>query len=268
MTIAWRTPVASRIMPDARRVSGVLADEGVDRRLLALDGSRADALRHDVEHHDLRAEALREVAADPHRQLGVRPATDRHEDRSHLAEAALLDDGDVARRLAHDRVDGGREDRPRQHPLAGEDHLGGLRLGPRGLRRRRRTAPAEDDQVAALLPDRLDHPIGCMAADADQRPQLDPLLVAEIEHALEKPARGPRLGCALREADPLGHLDDAEGGDLGRPAVGHAGTDADEVARRPRVRERQEDAIRGPAPGRRHQLPAPSARADRHRATR
>ena len=56
-------------------------------------------------------EALRQVAADPHRQLGVRPSANRHEDRLDLVQAALLDDGDVARRLAHDRVDGRREDR-------------------------------------------------------------------------------------------------------------------------------------------------------------
>ena len=43
----------------------------------------------------------------------------------------------------------GREDRSRAGPLAGQRHLGGLRLGTRGLRRRRRTAPAEDDEVAS-----------------------------------------------------------------------------------------------------------------------
>ena len=107
-----------------------------------------------------------------------------------------------------------------------------------------------------------------MAADADQGPQLDSLLVAEVEHALEQAPRRPRLRRALGEADPLRHLDDAERGDLGRPAVGHARADADEVARRPRVRERQEDAVRGLAPRGRHQPSTASARAAVQRATR
>ena len=214
-------------LPDARRLadqargasrSGVLADERVHGGLLALDRPLADPLRHDVEHDDLRAEALRQVAADPHRQLGVGAASDRDEDRLHLVEPALLDDGDVARRLAHDRVDRRREDRARPRPLTGHRHLGRLGLGPGRLRRGRRSAPAEDDEVRALLPDRLDDAIGCMTADADQRPQLDTLLVADVEHALEQPPRGPGLGGALGQAHALRHLDDSERGDLGAAA--------------------------------------------------
>ena len=132
--------------------AGVLTDEGVDRGLLALDGPRADALRHDVQHHDLRPEALGEVAADAHGELGVGPAADRHEDRAHMVDAALLDDREVARRLADHRIDRRAEHRPRPGVLAGERHLGGLRLGPRGLRRRRRAAPAEDDEVRSPPP--------------------------------------------------------------------------------------------------------------------
>ena len=45
------------------------------------------------------------------RELGVGAAADRHEDPPDLLGAALLDDGDVARRLADDLVDGRREDR-------------------------------------------------------------------------------------------------------------------------------------------------------------
>ena len=86
-----------------------------------------------------------------------------------------------------------------------------------------------------------------MATDAHQGPELDPLLVAEVEDALEQPSRRPRLRGSLGEADAFRHLDDAERGDLGAAAVGDPGADADEVARRPRVRERQEDPIRRPA---------------------
>ncbi len=103
-----RLPHAGRLADHPGRAPrpGVLLHEGVDRLLLALDGALADALGHDVQHHHPRTEALGEVAADPHGQLGVRPAAHRHQDRPDLVQAALLDDGDVARRLAHDRVDG------------------------------------------------------------------------------------------------------------------------------------------------------------------
>ena len=83
-----------------------------------------------------------------------------------------------------------------------------------------------------------------MPADADHRSQLNPLLVAEVEDALEEPPGRPSVGRALGQADALGHLDDAERRDLGRPPVGHSRADADEVTRRPRVRERQQDAVR------------------------
>ena len=116
-----------------------------------------------------------------------------------MIEPALLDDGEVARRLADHGIDGRAEDRPRAGVLAGQRHLGCLRLGTRGLRRRRRSAPAEDDEVRALLADRLDHAVGSMAADAHHRPQLDALLVADVEHALEEAPRGSRLGGALAQ---------------------------------------------------------------------
>src|SRR3546814_3980180 len=47
----------------------------------------------------------------------------------------------------------------------------------------------------------------------------------------------------------FGHLDDAEGRDLRRSAVGDARADPDEVAGGPRVRERQQDAVGRLAPG-------------------
>ncbi len=216
--IACRTDDASRMSPVARRRARVLADEGIHRRLLALDRPRADALGDDVQHHHLRPEPLRQVAADAHRQLGVRAAAHRDEDRGDVVEAALLDDGEVARRLADHRIDGRAEDRPRPGMLAGQRHLGGLRLGARRLRRRRRAAPAEDDEVGALLADRLDDAVGGLPSDAHHRPQLDALLVADVEDALEQASRGSRLGGALAQRDSLGHLHDAEHGDLGRVA--------------------------------------------------
>ena len=245
----------------------MLAHEGVHRHLLALHGAVADPLRHHVEHDHLRAEALGEVAADSHRELGVGAAAHRHEDRLHLVEAALLHDRDVARALAHDGVDGRREDRARADALAGEGQLRGLRLRAGGLRRGRRAAPSEDDEVRTLLADGLDHAVGRVSADADHRPQLHALLVADVEHALEQAARGAGLRGALGQADALGNLDDAEHGDLGRAPVGDSGADADEVARRPRVGERQEDAVRRAA-ARRHQAGSLAARISRQRVTR
>ena len=155
--------------------------------------------------------------------------------------------------------------------MVGEKTAGPSRSRPArrlGLRAaaaaRRRAAPAEDDEVGALLPDRLDHAVGGMPADADHGPDLDSLLVTEVEHALQQAARGARLGGALGQGDALRHLHDAERGDLGGSAVAHAGADAHQVARRARVGERQQDAVRRAAsggirvPGRRgaHLLPA------------
>ena len=110
-------------------------------------------------------------------------------------------------------------------------------------------------------------PSDAAAADADHRPQLDALLVAEVEDALQQAARDAGLVRALGQADALRHLDDAEGGDLGRPAVRDARADADEVARRARVGERQEDPVRL-APARGHQRPPDSARIAVQRVTR
>ena len=91
----------------------------------------------------------------------------------HVVHAALLDHRDVARRLAHHRVDGRREDRRSVAPRPAR------RLRPRGSGRRRRAAPAEDDEVGAFLPHRLDDAVGGAPPDADHGPDLDALLVAE-----------------------------------------------------------------------------------------
>ncbi len=84
----------------------MLADERIERLLLAGQRPLADALGHDVHDHDLGLKALAEVAGEAYRQLGVGTAADRDQDRRHLVQAALLDDGDVARRLANHLVDG------------------------------------------------------------------------------------------------------------------------------------------------------------------
>ena len=49
--------------------------------------------------------------ADVQRELGVGAAADRDDDALEVADAALLDHRDVARRLAQDLVDRGRERR-------------------------------------------------------------------------------------------------------------------------------------------------------------
>ena len=133
---------------------------------------------------------------------------------------------------------------------------------------RRRAAPAEDDEVGALLPDRLDHAIGGAPADADHGPDLDALLVAEVQHALQQAARGAGLRGALGQRDALGHLHDAQRGDLGRPPVADPRADAHQVARRARVGERQQDPIRRAAAGRHQPGRFPAARISFQRVTR
>ena len=172
----------------------------------------ADALRHHVQHHHLRAEALargRAPGASPARRAGP-PRTGTRIERTSSTPRCLttaMSHGDS--RTTASMV-GEKTARPRR---------AAHRVPPRpcaAAARRRRAAPAEDDQVGALLPDRLDHAIGRAPADADHGPDLDALLVAEVQHALQQAARGARLRRALGQRDALGHLDDAERGDLGR----------------------------------------------------
>ena len=60
---------------------------------------------------DGRVVAVGERVGEPQRELGVGAAADRDEDPPDVARAALLDDRDVARRLAHDLVDRRRDHR-------------------------------------------------------------------------------------------------------------------------------------------------------------
>ncbi len=87
--------LALEVLLDERR-------EGTFR--LRPDGHR-DAGRDEVEHDDGRAVVGGDRVGEADRQLRVGTAADRHQDTLDLARAALLDDRDVARRLADDLVD-------------------------------------------------------------------------------------------------------------------------------------------------------------------
>ena len=158
-TRSWWAASRMIVVPHARPLAqdadhappaAVLAHECVERLLLAGERPLADALRHDVHDHHLRAEALAQVAGEANGELGVRTAADRDQDRADVVEAALLDDRDVARRLADDGVDRGGEDRWRSRLGTRQPRLGGLRLGAGGLGRGARPRPAEDDEIASL----------------------------------------------------------------------------------------------------------------------
>ena len=58
---------------------------------------------------------------------------------------------------------------------------------------------------------------------------------------LEQPSRVAGAGRALGQRHPLGHLDDAERGQLARPRVEHRGAEPDQLLRRHRVGDRDED---------------------------
>ena len=119
----------------------------------------------------------------PDRQLGVGAAADRDEDPLDVLGAALLDDGDVARRVADDLVD-----RRREHRRAGPVAAG-----------RRLAAPAEDDEVGLLLGGCLDDPLGGVAPDPDDRVDRRSL-GSEVEDPLEEAAGVARSRRALRTA--------------------------------------------------------------------
>ena len=107
--------IALRTLGASRRAASplapqVLLDERGERPFgLGPDGHR-DAGRDEVEDDDRRAVVLGDGVGEADGELGVRAAADRHEDALDLARAALLDDGDVGRRLADDLVDGRGED--------------------------------------------------------------------------------------------------------------------------------------------------------------
>jgi hypothetical protein len=170
--------------------------------------------------------ALGDGARDVERQLGVRAASDGHDDTLEVADAALLDDGDVARRLAEDLLD-------RRGERAGQ--AGTVRL-PAG----RLAAPAEDDEVGLELRRDLDDALGGVPPDPDDRVDAGPL-GDEVEHLLEQPASVPSTRGALGQGHALGHLDDAQGGELAAARVEEVGAEADELLRGCRVGDRDDD---------------------------
>ena len=108
-------------------------------------------------------------------QFGVRPAADRDQHPLDVHRAALLDDGDVARRLADDLVDRRREDhRPAPAVAVG----------------RRLPAPAEDDEVGLLFRGGLDDALGGVPADADDGVDGRPVGCV-VEDLLEQPPGMP-----------------------------------------------------------------------------
>ena len=141
-----------------------------------------------------------------------------------LLRAALLDDGDVARRVADDLVDRRREHGRRAAVAAGRDLA----------------APAEDDQVGLLLARRLDDPLRGVPADPHDR--VDGRAVGRVvEDALEQPPGVPGARRALRQRHPLGDLHDAERRQLAGPLVEHRRAEADQLLGGHRVGDRDED---------------------------
>ena len=102
----WPEPAQDRL----RTRSHVLARERGQGVLgLGPDGFR-HARRHEVHHGDRRPMPVGERVRDPQRELRVGAAADRDEDPADVLRPALLDDGDVARRVADGLVDRGRDD--------------------------------------------------------------------------------------------------------------------------------------------------------------
>ena len=116
----------------------------------------------------------------------MRPAANRGQDPPHLPDATLLDDRDVARCVADDLVDGGRE------------HVRRAVVAAAG-----RAAPAEDDEVRLVLGGQLDDALRRPAPDAHHGPQVHAGR-RELEHALEQPARLARAVAPSESGWPSG----------------------------------------------------------------
>jgi len=157
-------------------------------------------------------------------QLGVWTAANRRQDAPHVLHAALLDDGDVAGRLADDLVDRRAEDRF------------GATLPASA------SSPAEDDQIGLVLCGQLDDTLRGPTSDAYHGAELDARW-CELEYPLQQPARLARLGGTLGQRHSLWHLDDAERRQ-GAAVLQQRGTNTHEVGRRARVRQRQHDPLR------------------------
>ncbi len=117
--------------------------------------------------------------------------------RLDLADAALLDDRDVAGPLADDLIDGGAEDRLEVGLLG---HASAGTVG---------ATPAEEDEVGIFLRGQLDDAFVGTTADAHDGAQLD-AFGRELEHALQQPPGLARAGGAFGELYAFGHLNDRE----------------------------------------------------------
>ena len=204
---------------------GVLANEMGQRfGCLRADG-RAQARGHDVQGDDVSAAAAGQGVGELEGQLGVGAAADRHENPPDLHWRALLDDGDVARRVSNDLVDRGAED-------------GRFGAGPGrgGL-----AAPAEDDQLRVELGRGLDHAFRGAPPDADDGVDRHSL-GRVVEDSLQQPAGLAGLGGTLAERRSLGHLDDPEHGQAAVLAVEQGRSDADQLLGRQRVGDGDQDS--------------------------
>ena len=228
----------------------MLLEEGRQGMLgLGADGHR-DAGRHEVEHDDRRVVVPGDGVGEAQGEFRVRAAADGHEDPLDGPRAALLDDRDIGRRLAHDLVDGRRE-----HGRAGLVATGRL------------AAPAEDDEIRFLLGGGLDDALGRVPADPDQRVDRRPVR-GVVEDPLEQATSVTGPCRALGQGHPLGHLDDAQRRQLAGPRIEDGGADPDQFLGRRRVGDRDEDARRERRLGLHATPPATPVADSFHRATR
>ena len=163
----------------AVRVQVLLHERGQRVLGLGADGRR-DPGRDEVEDSHRGPVRLGDRVGETDRELGVRPAADRHEDPPDRRGAALLDDSDVAGRVAHDLVDRGREH--------------GRAVAVASVRRL--AAPAEDHEVRLLLAGCLDDALGRPPADAHDGLNRRSL-GREVEDTLQEPTSVPRPRRAL-----------------------------------------------------------------------
>ena len=209
------------------------AHERAQRALRLGTDPEARSGRQHVQGGDLRLEGAAERVGVAQGELGIGAAPNRHEDAFHAGEAALLHHRDATRRLPRDRVDGLRHG-------ARIPTVAASRVGP--------PTPSEDDEVGLLVARRLEDALGRTPADAHHRAQHR-LLRDEVVDALEEPPGMTGLRRTLGERLALGHLDDAQGDEL--PAmfgVEERRAKPQQVARRARVGERDEDARRKRSP--------------------
>src|SRR6185503_19110226 len=98
----------------------------------------------------------------------------------------------------------------------------------------------EDDQVRLQLGGDLDDALRGVAADAHDRVDAR-ALGHEVEDALEQAASVAGPGRAFRQGHALGHLDDAQRGQLAAVGIEQVGAEADELLRSRRVGDRDDD---------------------------